>query len=164
MPLQFTVALDVRYRRLEQAIGISAVRVESEASLRVARYADDTAVYLNDVTMVDVCLRELHVFGVAFVFRVNIKKSVAVRLPTTTACSVRSHCSATSAACSVALPAQEPSVTCRYLGTQVGLGPMEQANWSGMIGSLRHLPLPARSRQCNGRTSCAPSPCSRLLL
>ncbi|TYZ58451.1 hypothetical protein PybrP1_002719 [[Pythium] brassicae (nom. inval.)] len=93
---------------------------------------------IRDPTMADACLQVIRDFGDVSDHRVNVSKSIAIRLaPIATDSAVTAIGS---------VPALPRGTTCRYLGIHVGVGNAEAANRDGMADSLRHRLRFARTK------------------
>ncbi|KAE8904371.1 hypothetical protein PF003_g11658 [Phytophthora fragariae] len=131
-PMLFILALEPLYRRVDNDAGISGVVIQSDAGrleLRVAGYADDTAVYLSSAAEVH-RLREItRQFGQASGLQLNEGKTIAIalhkdgpnpetQLPTT-------------------MKFQGHGVSARYLGIHVGSGVPAEKSWEAADAQLR---------------------------
>ncbi|KAE9298518.1 hypothetical protein PR003_g23215 [Phytophthora rubi] len=84
-PLLFILALEPLYRRLEKGAvhqGITLKTCTATAALRVAGYADDTAIYLRSPAELEVALATITDFGAASGLHLNCSKTVAIALYT----------------------------------------------------------------------------------
>lgn len=125
-PLLFILVLDILYHRVEarhDARGLMIPKQGREQELRIAGYADDTALYLRGAGTTAVVLGELSSFGQASGLKVNIGKSVVLPLGD----SERENTTTMLGA----LSRLQSGATCRYLGIQAGATGTETANWGG---------------------------------
>ncbi|OWZ02757.1 reverse transcriptase, partial [Phytophthora megakarya] len=130
-PLLFILALDPLYRELERDTGMKGVFLRSEGGeveVRVAGYADDTAVYLDSAAQVVAMLAITDAFGAASGLQLNHHKTLVIALrrngPTHVIC----------------LPPPLKWLTSdqygRYLGIQVGSRSDPEPTWHKTIQQL----------------------------
>jgi endonuclease/exonuclease/phosphatase family metal-dependent hydrolase len=84
-PLLFIIAVDVLYDEILTCPAIKGVTPKTDtgqSELRIAGYADDTAIYLVDCSMQDAAIAAVHRFSAYSGLRVNLKKLVAIKLTT----------------------------------------------------------------------------------
>lgn len=122
-PLLFILAMQPLYDLVEASSTLEGVAMGA-SELRIAGYADDTAVYLQNYTAIPALLQVLDRFGDASGLVVNRAKSTVLGLAR-----VIEECGQ--------LTQVEATATVRYLGIQVGHGDEVAANWDRVAQGLR---------------------------
>lgn len=110
--LLFVLLLNQLYRMVlqhPQLLGLATKAGATHKQLSIAGYADDTALYLKNVSEIPVALALLRSFGDMSGLRVNVSKSVGVAL----------HTDSPSAPIAHGFALQDANDTSRYLGIQV---------------------------------------------
>jgi len=82
-PLLFIIAVDLLYDVVEEEDGIRGIELSTEEgcrALKVAGYADGTAIYIAHCSMQRAALAAVSKFSAVSGLRLNIKKSVAINL------------------------------------------------------------------------------------
>lgn len=122
-PLLFIIALNPLYVRIEAASSLRGLQLETakgEHQLKVAGYADDTALFLQSPGEIPAAMVILNEFATISGLRVNTAKSVGVQLnPAVVGGPDRVH----------GVPMLQPGASCRYLGIRVGAHDTHEENW-----------------------------------
>ncbi|TYZ60717.1 hypothetical protein PybrP1_008783 [[Pythium] brassicae (nom. inval.)] len=131
-PLLFILAIKALYQRMEarsDICGFSMPTTSGEETVRIADYADDTALYLQDAHMTSAAMEELSLFGAASGLRTNVRNSVVVPLGEAARAEGRQL--------DAAPPLLQEGTTCRYLGIQVSDTDAEAVPWGAMMQGFR---------------------------
>ncbi|GMF22861.1 unnamed protein product [Phytophthora fragariaefolia] len=127
----FILAIELLYRLVDITTDIKGIQLANATQsflLKVAGFADDTAIYLRTPAEVPVVLTITSSFGVASGLNVNIKKTMIIALGGKKA----------AAGCPLppSLEILDPTRSCRYLGVQVGSSTSGHANWDTALRQL----------------------------
>ncbi|KAE8910880.1 hypothetical protein PF005_g15599 [Phytophthora fragariae] len=129
-PLLFILAVDVLYDEIEAAGGLKGISldpVHNDQQLKVAGYADDTAIYIADRSMQAEAIRAVARFSAVSGLMLNVGKCAAIRLG-----EVKEGDTGE-------LDQQQIAETAslRYLGHVAGTGDTTEGAWEKAMGALR---------------------------
>jgi hypothetical protein len=82
-PLLFIIAVDLLYDVIETDSSLTGIVISENMGcppLKVAGYADDTAIYVADSRMQDAALRVVHHFSAVSGLKLNVKKSAVINI------------------------------------------------------------------------------------
>ncbi|GMF46368.1 unnamed protein product [Phytophthora fragariaefolia] len=131
-PLLFILAVDLLYDEVEATRGLVGVMVgckDRGSHLKVAGYADDTAIYIQHRRMQDTAIRAVARFSAVSGLRLNVGKSAAIALG-------GSDRDDAGRASDVEQQISETSCV-RYLGHIAGEGDTTEEAWRRAMGSLK---------------------------
>jgi hypothetical protein len=139
-PLLFIIAVDLLYDAIEEEPALDGIQIGPPSQvkqLRVAGYADDTAIYIIESSMQAAALRVVRSFSAVSGLRLNVKKSAALNLAPHRAEEQPARNGADTETIERAAAEVEVTESVRYLGHIAGTGDTTQEAWTKAFEALR---------------------------